>query len=76
MDPLEVPVESAASAASAASAPPPACINDETLARLQQLEDKLDQVHKENVAAEDQFKLLRAQLAEVEAKLAELTELP
>ena len=62
MDPLDVPVETAAAAA--ASAPPPVPVTDETLARLQQLEDKLDQVHKENVAAEDQFKLLRAQLEE------------
>ncbi|MDY0747211.1 hypothetical protein SNE35_22085 [Paucibacter sp. R3-3] len=64
MDPLDVPAETAAAAAASAPVPPPVSVNDETLARLQQLEDKLDQVHKENVAAEDQFKLLRAQLEE------------
>ena len=61
MDPVDAPVAPPVVAESA-SAPASANVADETLVKLQQLEEKLDQVHRENVAAEDQFKLLRAQL--------------
>ncbi len=64
MDPLDVPVATLAAAASEpASAPAtaPAAV-DETLVRLQALETKLDEVRRETVSSEDQFKLLRAQL--------------